>query len=245
MTRAHARQGSIRRKVHRALGAIHPYWRWLLLRRRWTWVAGCAAVALAVGGTIYISSSHDRSAVADAAGTPAGVSASPTPPVANHGAKAHRSSSSKTPEAAVAAMHVSPGLAIALKKWDAGPGGSALGNVSDDLGSALQDAGIRLYDPMRLACLSLANAVTKAKDAPPVPDPSMQRLYALALTKLASATANCQAAISVYPYGDEDVKTYENPALLHKSVSELAAGVKNLYRATVNLSVVEHPGTHP
>jgi hypothetical protein len=244
MTRAHARQGSIRRKVHRAFGAIRPDWHRLELRR-WPWLAGCAAVALAVLATIFISSSHHHSAVPVAAASPADALASPTPPVANHVAKAHRSSSSMTPEAAVAAIHVSPRLAGALKKWDAGPGGPAMGNVSEDLGDALQDAGSRLYDPMRVACLSLSTAVTEAKDAPPVPDPAMQRSYALALTKLASATADCRAAISVDPYGDEDVKTYENPALLHKSMSELAAGVKDLYQATVDLSIVRHPGTRP
>ena len=120
-------------------------------------------------------------------------------------------------------MHVPAQLAVALRKWNAGTGGAALDKVSDELSSAAQSGGIKLFSPMKLACSSLAAAVVAAKASPLIPDAVTQKWYAAALAQLASAAAVCQSAISVQGAG-ENVQTEENPALLHRSESELAAG---------------------
>ena len=241
MTSSHEPQGGARERAANWASVASSRWEWLAHRGSWRWLAPCAAVALAVVVTVYIAGSHDNPRSRGAAS----ASASPAESVRNHAVVAHRSSSSRTPEAAVAAMHMPRNLATALTRWDAGFGGSALAKVSNDLGNATQDAGIQLYSPMRLACSSLAAAVTAAKDGPPIPDTAMQKSYGLALNRLSAGATDCRAAISVYPYGDEDVKTYENPTLLHQSVSELAAGAKDLYQATVNINAAAHHGTSP
>jgi hypothetical protein len=245
MTSSRRSQGAAQRKVtHRASAPIWHRWRRLPIgppRRPWQWVAVCAAVTIVALATLYVTGNGHA---VPGTGAPSAL-ASPTPPVTNHVAPPHRSSSSNTPEAALAAVRLPRHLATALTKWNAGPGGSAFADVSNDLGSAMQDAGIRLYDPMRLACVSLAAAVAAAKAAPPIPDASMQGSYDRALVLLATGAADCKAGISVYPYGDEDVKTYENPALLHLSVSAFAAGARDFYQATVDIHVVHARDTRP
>jgi len=135
-------------------------------------------------------------------------------------------------------MRVPRTLAATLRNWDAGRRGAALAAVSADVGNASQAAGLKLYAPMRLACVSLGTAVTDAKAEPPIPDAGMQQLYARALATLASAAADCRAGISAHPYGDEDIQTHENSAALGRSASELAAGTRELYLATVKISAV-------
>jgi hypothetical protein len=193
--------------------------------------AGLAAVALVV---VLVVAFIAPQRTGSAAGGALGASSGNSEPITVH----HRALR-VTPEEAVASIKVPPHLAAALKRWDAGPGGAALAEVSKDLGSATQDAGVRLYNPMKQACVSLAGAITAAKAAPPIPGAAMQKSYGLALTKLSVGAADCRAGISVYPYGDEDVKTYENPARLHRSLSELAAGARDLYLATVDLEAVQ------
>ena len=68
----------------------------------------------------------------------------------------------------------------------------------------------------------------------------MQRSYGLALAELAAAAGDCKAGISVYPYGDEDVKTYEKPTLLHQSMSEFLTGARELYQATDDVIALQH-----
>ena len=222
-----------RASAHRALA---PPW------HRWQWLAAVAAVALVVSVVgVYLASGHTGTA----AGSPkAATSASSSTSSIHHAAIIHHAPI-VSPELVFARIHVPLTLAAELAKWGAGPGGSALAEVSDDLGNATQDAGIQLYDPMKTACQSLAAAVTAAKAAPPIPDAIMQRSYDLALARLATAATDCRAGISVYPYGDEDVKTYENPTLLHQSVSGLVAGAKDLYRATVDINAIHHHGVRP
>jgi hypothetical protein len=95
---------------------------------------------------------------------------------------------------------------------------------------------------MRIACVSLGSAVAAAKADPPIPDIALERWYGLALKTLTAAAADCRTAISVRPYGDEDVKVYENPALLRQSMSEFASGAKDLYHATIDMNAVRHHG---
>jgi hypothetical protein len=214
---------------------VSKYWVAALLWRRWRWLTVSAALGLAALVTVY-SFGHSPRTRAEA-GIGAAISTGPAAS-ASRGAAAARHGSTDTPEEVVASLHVPPKLAAALTKWEAGPGGSAMAKVTNALGSATQDAGARLYDPMRLACLSLGAAVTTAKAAPPIPDAAMQKWYSLALAKLTAAAADCRTAISVYPYGDEDVKTYENPTLLRQSVSDFATGARDLYQATVDANAI-------
>lgn len=211
--------------------------RWKSLRRRQKWLAACAAAVLVVLSTVYAASSlggSPASSVRDGTSRPLGTA----DPAIKHFTPAHRSSSSDTPEAAVAAMRVPQALATALEKWDAGPGGPGLAQVSDDLGAATQASGVRLYGPMLQACSSLATAVTAAKSGPPIPGAGMRGLYSRALDKLATAAKECQAGLSQYPTEDEGLQTRANPTIVHQADLELAAGAKSLYQATVEINAV-------
>jgi hypothetical protein len=208
-----------------------PFW------RHWQWLAVFAVVTLAAV-TVAFFSGNGNSTVA--ASQRASATASPSAgasAAAERRATAASRALAVTPEAALARMHVAPKLAAALKSWDAGHGGAALATASADLDSATQAAGLKLYAPMKLACSSLGTAVTDAQAEPPIPDAAKQKLYAGALGTLATAVADCRAGISAHPYGDEDIQTHENPTVLDRSLSDLAAGTKDLYLATVELKV--------
>ncbi len=94
------------------------------------------------------------------------------------------------------------------------------------------------YVQMKAACVRLASDVKTAQAGPAIPAAAMQTLYAGALTELATGAANCQAAISQQTDGDEYIITHENSTLLNQSVSALAAGAKDLFRATAQVEVV-------
>jgi hypothetical protein len=210
---------------------------WKSLRRRQKWLSACAAVVLVVLSTVYAASSLGGSpvtSVKDGSSRPLGTA----DPAIKHFTPAHRSSSSDTPEAAAAAMRVPQALATALAKWDSGPGGTALAQVSGDLGAATQASGIRLFGPMLQACSSLATAVTAAKSGPSIPDAGMRGLYSRALDKLATAAQECHAGLSQYPTEDEGLQTRANPTIVHQADLELAAGAKSLYQATVEINAV-------
>jgi len=115
--------------------------------------------------------------------------------------------------------------------WRAGPGGKALAGVEQQMGTAMQAAGIKSYAPMKTACASLASEVGTAQAAPPIPYGAMQGLYAKALVGLSNAAADCQSAISEHP-GDETVDIHVNQALLSQTRLEFAAMSKKLYKAT-------------
>ena len=125
-----------------------------------------------------------------------------------------------------------------VRKWDAGRGGADLARISADYGAVTQSGGIKQYGPMKAACGQLAAAVATAEAGPTIPDAAMQELYAQALAGLARGAADCRAAISVAPDGDETVRTSENPAILHKSTMELADGARAMYRATAQIEIV-------
>jgi hypothetical protein len=211
-----------------------PFW------RHWQWLTVLAVLLLVAVTVIFFSgSSKDPSAGTSLRATAKSSSAAAARADAADIHAAVRSRAlALTPEKAVASMHVPRKLAAALKSWDAGRGGAALATVSIELGDATQAAGLRLFAPMRLACVSVGTAVKDAKAAPPIPNASMQTPYARALGTLATAVADCRAGISAHPYGDEDIETHENLTVLHRSVSEFAAGAKELYLATVKVKVL-------
>jgi hypothetical protein len=218
--------------------------------RRWRWLAVLTAFAICTVFTVYFLSRGAgtkaetglRATASASHATSANSAQQASPGVSRRRATSAHHGSTHTPEAVVASLHMPPTLAAALRRWDAGPGGSALVKVSDALGNATQDAGVGLYNPMRLACLSLGAAAIAAKADPPIPDAALQRWYGLALGRLTSAAADCRMGISVRPYGDEDVTVHENSALLHQSMVEFVAGAKDLYHVTTDIYGARHHG---
>jgi len=124
-------------------------------------------------------------------------------------------------------------------RWDAGPGGKTLAAVREQMGTAMQSAGLKLYAQMKLACAQLASEVSTAQAGPPIPDNAMQRLYAKALAGLSRAAANCHTAISIHEDG-EDTKARVNGPLLNRSRAEFAAASTKLYRATSEIESLRH-----
>ncbi len=125
-----------------------------------------------------------------------------------------------------------------VAKWQSGYGGTDLAAVSRLFGDALQAAGIRQYSAMKYACSQLAASVPTAKAGPQIPDAAMQMLYAKALVELAKGAADCQAAITSKPNGDESIETHVDATVLHLSVSELAAGARDIFRSTAEIEIV-------
>jgi hypothetical protein len=123
-------------------------------------------------------------------------------------------------------------------RWNAGPGGKALAAVTVQLGNVMQAGGLRLYNPMKLACAALAADIRMAQAAPAIPDTTMQRLYAKTLAGLSRATTDCRHAISLKLEGDEDLQTHVHGALVQQSLAEFAAGSKRLYTATAEIRVL-------
>ena len=116
--------------------------------------------------------------------------------------------------------------------WNSGPGGAVLAALSAHAGSALMAHGPGRFVRMKQACITLAADVATASGQPPIPDTALEARYRQALTYFAAGAADCRAAISSSLEGDEDNVTQANPALLAKAISELNAGVRDLYRAT-------------
>jgi len=116
--------------------------------------------------------------------------------------------------------------------WNSGPGGAALAALSAHASTALMAHGPGRFVRMKQACISLAADVATASVRPPIPDTALEIRYRQALTSFAAGAADCQAAISSRLEGDEDNVTTTKPALLARAISELDAGVRDLYQAT-------------
>jgi hypothetical protein len=136
------------------------------------------------------------------------------------------------------AISLPPRMRRAAVNWQSGVGGKDLAAVSRWFGDALQAGGIRQYSMMRYACAELAGSVATAEAGPKIPDPAMQIMYARALAELAKGAADCRMAITLKPSGDETVDTRANTTLLKLSVSELAAGARDIFRATAVIEIV-------
>jgi hypothetical protein len=155
------------------------------------------------GASIYMQSA------AAASGTPQ-----------SHPAVTKKLAPGRTPEQQVVSMSVSPKLATALEKWDAGHGGKILTRVWNAIGVAMQSGGVKIYVQMKSACTSLATVLKKAKAGSPIRDSALQKTYRTGLGELAKASADYQSAISEQPYGDENVQTEENQTILHRAENE-------------------------
>jgi hypothetical protein len=121
--------------------------------------------------------------------------------------------------------------------WEAGRGGKYLAAVTQWFGDALQSGGIRQYSAMRSACVTLTGSVAAAQAGPQIPDAAMQMLYSKALAELAKGAADCRAAVTSKPNGDESVDTHVNATLIKVSVSELAAGARDIFRSTAEIEI--------
>jgi hypothetical protein len=164
--------------------------------------------------------------------------ASPSHPTAAHPTAAPSTTPAVTSHGLTkAVLRLPSGLKDQAGRWRAGPGGTALLAVTQQLGAAAQSAGLRLYPQMRLACVRLDASIQAARAGPPIPDAAMQKLYGNALTELSGAAADCQQAISEKP-GDETIAIHKNETLFNRSRSEFAVGAKTLYEATAAIPVL-------
>jgi hypothetical protein len=209
--------------------------RWKALRRGYQLVIVGAAATLVVLGGILIAVNGGGSAAGPISGGSSRSLGTADPAIKNF-TPAHRSSSSNTPESAAAALQVPHALAKVLARWDAGPGGTALAQVSGDLGDAMQASGVKQYGSMKQACASLAAAVARAQTARPIPNANIQKSYGQVLAQLARAAAKCGAGISLYQTEDQGLQARENPSVLHRAESELAAGAEGLDQATADIT---------
>src|SRR5262249_55446647 len=144
----------------------------------------------------------------------------PTPPVASSRATTRAGTTTRAGAAsdglAKSVLRWPSGRTRQILRWDAGPGGKALAAVSEQMGTAMQSAGLKAYAQMKQACEQLASDVGTARAAPPIPDNAMQRLYAKTLDGLSRAAADCHAAISI-KIDDEDTEVHLNQPLLNRS----------------------------
>ncbi len=123
--------------------------------------------------------------------------------------------------------------------WNNGPGGAALAALSAHVSTALMAHGPGRFVRMKQACVSLAADVATASAQPPIPDTVLESRYRQALTSFAAGAADCRAAISASPEGDEDNVITTNLALLDKAISELDAGVRALHQATGKIATLK------
>lgn len=137
------------------------------------------------------------------------------------------------------ALPLPENLQAKMKAWNAGPGGAALNAVSGDLGIVTQNGGVRQYVGMKAACGTLMSAVQTARSAASIPYAAMQTLYSAALNDLAEGAAECRAAISVKPDGDEYDETSVNQQELGQASSEFTVGGKDLYKATAEIEALD------
>ena len=199
-------------------------------------VAGIAVAAFsAPGGSVGHTTAGGPAAVGPPAG---GVTSTPTAPASRRHARA-RHPVSTTPSVsghgiAKSALQIPDRLTKQVRRWKTGPGGKAMATVTAQMGYALQGYAVKVYAPMKLACVNLSADIRVARAAPPIPDIAMQRMYSKALTRLSGAAASCRHAISIES-GEETVDAHLNAALLKRSLAGLAAGSKVLYSATAEI----------
>ena len=197
-------------------------------------LAVCASV-VAIGVSVAIFASPGGRQAGDATGTgnsPAVAptqAAQPTAPVAS--ARATPRAGGTSDGLAKSVLRWPAGRTHQILRWDAGPGGKTLAAVRDQMGIAMQSAGLKMYAPMRVACAQLASDIGTAQAGPPIPDHAMQRMYTKTLAGLSRAAADCHTAISIHEDG-EHTAAHVNGPRLNRSRMEFAAASTKLYQAT-------------
>jgi hypothetical protein len=199
-----------------------------------------AGIAVAAFSTPGGSAGRTVAGAPAAAGSPAADGATVTPAApapSSHATAGHKvSTTPKVSSQGVAksALSFPERLTKQVRRWKAGPGGKAMAAVTAQMSYALQGYAVKVYAPMRLACVRLGADIRAARAAPPIPDIAMQRMYSKALTRLSQAAASCRHAISIES-GEETVEAHLYSALLKRSLAGLAAGSKVLYTATAEI----------
>jgi hypothetical protein len=225
-------------------------WVPVAIRRHWIWIALTAAVALAAFAAVNISGGSGGSAFpasASGPGSPGSPGSGPAAAASTGGTATPNPDATKPVPTAIpspakvstaSSAHLPRKLAASLARWKAGRGGAALAGLTLQVTTATQAAGLKLYPMMRTACVQTRSAAAAARAGPPIPDAVMQAHYETALATLTRAAADCRAAISVRPDGDETLKTTVHPRALNVSRSEFGAGAAQLYLATAKISAL-------
>jgi hypothetical protein len=198
-----------------------------------------ALIVVAVGG-----GTHQGGTSAATGGASAGPGTIKAPQVSQAPSSSSKASTAKA-KVPSAAQVAESGGALSLPAsmhsrvvtWQFGPGGTHLAAVSSLFGTALQQRGLRQYPLMMETCTQLTHSVSAAQAGPPIPVAAMQTLYGNALAELAKGAADCQAAITVKPDGDENQEVHVGASLLQQSVSELAAGARDIFRSTAEIEI--------
>jgi hypothetical protein len=174
-------------------------------------VPGGTSMSAAKAGTTTTGGQHGRASSPPSALAKQGVSSSASPP--QTGSKPLRPSN--------------PG---AIGSWSAA-GGKALAHVTAQSNNVLAARTARNYPQMLLYCTALATAVQDAENAPPIPDAAMQQMYTESLSALKQGATDCMAGITEH-HDLEDAVVDVNHAMVDRAMSELGAGVNDLYVAT-------------
>jgi hypothetical protein len=115
--------------------------------------------------------------------------------------------------------------------WFEGPGGQAFSAVVTRLEKFGASGRAGRIAAARRDCARLGRAVTTAQAAPPVPDAASQRFWALALTHLESAAADCQAGA-----GSGDA------SMVNEADAAIVIAGNDLAQMTVRLDAIRRQG---
>ena len=212
---------------------------WLAITLSVIALAGVSAalIAVASGGSHQTASGGTSAATGGASAAPGTIQApqvNKTP--SSSKVKAKVPSAARVAESG-GALSLPASMHSRVVTWQFGPGGTHLAAVSSLFGTALQERGLRQYSQMKSTCTQLAHSVSTAQAGPPIPVAAMQTLYGNALAELAKGAADCQAAITVQSDGDENQEVHVGASLLQQSVSELAAGARDIFRSTAEIEI--------
>jgi len=119
----------------------------------------------------------------------------------------------------------------AISSWSAA-GGKALAHVTTQSENVLAARTARNYPQMLRYCNALATAVQDAENAPPIPDAAMQQMYTQSLNALKQGATDCMAGITEHHEDLEEAQVDVNHGTVDRAMSELGAGVNDLYIAT-------------
>ena len=173
---------------------------------------GATSTSAAKAGTTTTGGRH---------GQPGALSVSP--------AKQKASASASPPQTGPKPLQPSdPG---AINSWSAA-GGKALAHVTTQSENVLAARTASNYPQMLRYCTALSTAVQDAENAPPIPDAAMQQMYMESLSALKQGATDCMAGITEHQEGLEEPQINVNHATVDRAMSELGAGVNDLYVAT-------------
>ena len=181
-------------------------------------VAGVSSTSAAKAGTTATGGQH---------GQPGAVPGSP----AKQGSPAKREVAASAAPPQTGPKPLQPSDPAAINSWSA-EGGKALAHVTTQSDNVLAARTARNYPQMLGYCTALATAVQDAENAPPIPDAAMQQMYTESLNALKQGATDCMAGITEHQEGLEEPDVNVNHATVDRAMSELGAGVNDLYVAT-------------